>query len=300
MKNGIIYILFFLILGGNAIAANITSEALIFRQNDKIIDLDTLKKLIEKRCKVAIKENLNDKEGITIFETANDRYTITRMPTPIPLNKIKNAAKHSLLFKDSKAIETKQKAHIIISVSSTSGNIIDNRLKLTELVRSVLLSCDALGVYWTSSSQIIQKDIYIAFTDSMSINELLPTPIWLSLAVRKDYKGKTNIHSIGLKDLGYPEYEVIDLKKQVKNVYLFICEFTNLMIITNKLKTLEDIITVEDITTGQYANDGLWLTYTKSKLTKDKWVMRLTMLETEINNKQNKNIRRYYNSIKLD
>ncbi|MBN2603727.1 MAG: DUF4261 domain-containing protein [Candidatus Thermoplasmatota archaeon] len=232
-------------------------------------DLKKLKNVIEKEFKSSIKDELKEEKGNIVFEKDNDMFIIGRMPVPIPVEEIKQVAEHSLLYKDKKGIETKQKAHIIISVQSKTSNLIDNRIKLTKLVRSILLSTDAMGVYWGSSAQIIQKDIFIALTDNIK-KESLPMTIWVSITVGRGNYGEINLYSTGLKDFGFPEFEVVDLKMPQEDAYYFLLDLAENII------TLRDIIK-EGHTVGRDANEKLKVNYMKSVLRENNNVMRIKM-----------------------
>jgi hypothetical protein len=265
----ILKILILLTIGFNVMANNNSSVAMVFRAQDNTIDLKKLKIIIEKELNLTIKDKLKDEKGNIVFENNNDMFVIGRMPVPIPVEEIKRVAEHSLLFKDKKGIETKQKAHIIVSVHSKQGDLIDNRIKLTRLVRSVLMSTDAIGVYWGSSSQIIQKDIFIALTDSVK-KESLPMIIWLGFTIGKGDGDEINLYSTGLKDFGFPEIEVIGLKMSRDDAYYFLLDLAGNII------SLKDIIKEGD-TVGRDANERLKVNYTKSLLTQDNKVLRIKM-----------------------
>lgn len=246
-----------------------TNIAMIFREKDENIDLKILKEFIKSELSIKKLEDLNEEKGIIIFENNDNHYIIARMPVEIPKNDFKSAADYSLLYKDPKKIVNKQKAHIIISVQSKKGNMIENNLKLIKLVRAVIKSTSSLGVYWGSAAQIIQDDIFLAFTDKIDSNNL-PIPIWINICRYIDKNNKINVHSIGLKDLGYPEYEIINLKMKWEDAYYYLLDFANYMI------TSGDLIKDGD-TIGRNENEKLKVRFIKSEITEDKKVMRIDM-----------------------
>jgi hypothetical protein len=260
-------VLILLTIGLNVMAEVNSSVAMIFREKDNEIDLLKLKSSIENNLK--INNVLHEEKGNIVFEKDNDMYVIGRMPAPIPVEEIKHVAAHSLLFKDKKEIEKKQKAHIIASVQSKTGDLIDNRLKLTKLVRSILFSADAMGIYWGASSQIIQKDIFIALTDSIN-KESLPMTIWVGFTIGRGDYGEINLYSTGLKDFGFPEFEVVDLKMPQEDAYYFLLDLAENII------TLRDIVK-EGHTVGRDANEKFKVNYMKSILTENNNVMRIKM-----------------------
>jgi hypothetical protein len=265
----ILKVLILLTIGFNAMAGNNSSVAMVFCEQDKEIDLIKLKIIIEKEFKFSIKGELKEEKGNIVFEKDKDLFVIGRMSVPIPEDEIKNVAEHSFLFKDKKGIEIKQKAHIVISIRSTNSNLIDNRLKLTKLVRSVLMVTDAIGVYWGSAAQIIQKDIFIALTDSIN-KESLPMIIWVGITIGKGDNGEINLFSRGLKDFGFPEFEVVDLKMPRDDAYYFLLDLAENII------TSRDIIKEGD-TVGRDANEKLKVNYIKSVFTENNNVMRIKM-----------------------
>lgn len=268
MKKLLIVIIVFLV-GVMATAERNTSVAFILRTQDSELDLQVLKKSVEATLSISITEPLVEEKSVITFKNNDNLFLISRMPFGVPQEEVRSALSSSLLIKNKSGIAEGQKAHLVVSVSSESATKIQNRLLLTKLVSAILNSSDSVGVYWGSAGQVIQPDIFLSFAKSAD-EKNLPIPLWLSFTVGKGEKGETNFFSTGMKDLGYFEFEVIDLKMNWEDCYYFLLDFTNYFI------TSGDKIADGD-TIGRDENEKIKVKYLKSELTDDPTVMRIFM-----------------------
>lgn len=269
MKKLIMMLLWGVIIMSLSAENNNAVLAMIFQEKNIPFNTKQLESDISKELSISLSEPLVDKDGVIVFINNSVTYAIARMPVGIPKEDFESAADYSLLYKDKIGLYDKQKAHILLSVISKDNDVIMQQLLLTKLTRAVLKNTNSLGVYWGSSVQLIQPDVFFAFSNQMS-SEALPIPLWVNFCVYKNAKGKINMHTIGMKSLGYPEYEIINLKMNWNDGYYFLVEFTNYMIVSN------DIIKDGD-TIGRDEKEKLKVTYPKSEITDDKKVMRIEM-----------------------
>ncbi len=243
--------------------------SMIFKESDEPFDIHQLELDLSKELSITISDPLIDEKGVILFTCNNITYAIARIPAGIPKNDFQSAADYSLLYKDKDGLYDKQKAHIIVTVISDKLDLIKQQLLLTKLTRAVLKNTNSLGVLWGSSVQLIQSNVFLAFSTDIS-DESLPIPLWVNFCLFKDTNNKINVYTLGMKTLGYPEYEIINLKMNWNDGYYFLVDFTNYMI------TSHDLITDGD-TIGRDENEKLKVTYPKSEITDDNRVMRIEM-----------------------
>jgi hypothetical protein len=94
--------------------------------------------------------------------------------------------------------------------------------------------------------------------------------IWVGITIGKGDNGEINLFSRGLKDFGFPEFEVVDLKMPRDDAYYFLLDLAENII------TSRDIIKEGD-TVGRDANEKLKVNYIKSVFTENNNVMRIKM-----------------------
>ncbi|MBN1699917.1 MAG: DUF4261 domain-containing protein [Spirochaetales bacterium] len=243
--------------------------AMIFKVNDDIIDVDLLKSNLQNELNISIKDKLVDKDGTIIFHVDNTTYVIARMPDGIPVKDFQSASDRSLLYKNKENLAQHQKSHIICSVVNDKNTLIKNRIILTKLIRSVLKSTESLGIYWGDACQIVQSEIFMAFTDQIS-EKSLPIPVWINICVYKNENNRINVYTIGMKVFSYPEYEIINLKMNREDAYYFLLDFLNSLLTTGvKLKDGDTI--------GRDENEKFKVHYIESFINGDSKVMKIEM-----------------------
>lgn len=102
----------------------------------------------------------------------------------------------------------RHQSHMLISVDLDNRRATDIFSVATKVTASVLAaSPDALGVYWPTTPQLINR---VSFLDQASAFPSLPLDLWVDIRVGKGRDGSVTASTSGLVGFGLREIELID------------------------------------------------------------------------------------------
>jgi hypothetical protein len=152
-------------------------------------------------------EAAEQKEGTFAFRVGSQDVVAGIMPAPIPWADLEGPCRTSWLWKDAAEVLRSHATHLILTVNSEETPLERMRL-LTQVTASILATCpEALGVFWTHASMVIQPPLFRDFATQMIER---PLYIWVDFRVGQNAAGKSSGFTTGMEALGHMEIETDD------------------------------------------------------------------------------------------
>jgi len=206
----------------------------------------------------------SEKDKAVTFELHGITIAVAEMPLPIPPGDLEFPIKTAWYWEDAEADIKNHKYHLVVF---SNGNMSKKEVSilLTKVAASLLKIENGLGVYWGSSSQVIQNEIFCGYADMMK-SDTNPIPIWIKTTGYKNEDDSFYLYTIGLKDFGFRELEIEKYTGQWGDGLSFLIEISNYLIENGPV--IKDGNTV-----GSSAEEKIVARYKKSSLKNDEDVI---------------------------
>lgn len=210
-------------------------------------------------------KDFSGSRGTSVFTLGPCKIVIAAMLTPIPSKELKYPL-NTALFWDNAAEEIKSHTtHYVVYVSSPTASRIDVNTVCVKVVKSLSSLTSAIGVYWGSSSQVINRKTFSAYA-SMIKNNAMPVPIWVKVTGYRKKNGNYYVYTVGLHAFGHRELEIQNYKGSFKDVYFFMLDLSDYV-----LKSKNEIKDGDSI--GSAKKDRMRVRFKKSDINKNVDVM---------------------------
>ena len=208
--------------------------------------------------------NYSEKEKDVTFELDGITIAVAEMPLPIPPGDLEFPIKTAWYWENAESDIKNHKYHLVVFCNGDiskkeAANII------TKVATSLLKVENGVGVYWGSSSQVIQKELFCGYADMVK-TDTNPIPIWIKTTGYKNEDDSFYLYTIGLKDFSLRELEIEKYKGQWGDGLTFLMEISNYLIENGPI--IKDGNTV-----GSTADEKIVAQYKKSSLKNDEDVI---------------------------
>ncbi len=208
--------------------------------------------------------NFSEKDNTIMFVSDTIQFAISEMLIAIPSEDLDFPIETAWYWNSAeKDIET-HTSHLIVFAS---GEIDKKELsrKLTMLTSSLVELTDSLGVYWGSSSQVIQNELFVDYSRSLK-DDNYPIPIWVKFTGYQNEDGTYYLYTIGLKEYGHREFEIEKYKSNMSEGVFFLMDFADYVLINGPIIKNGD-------TVGGTEEQKIKAVYKKSTLKSDEDVI---------------------------
>ena len=143
----------------------------------------------------------------------------------IPSDELEYVSKISHVWSDALKNASRHESHIILSVFTTLTDLVDLSIQFTKVASSILTNTKSIGIYLGGQSLILSNEYYVRNTQSMT-NTNLPLGNWIYFGLREN-NSKRNGYTIGLKEFGFKEIEIIDSEKTFEEIYKILYDLSH-------------------------------------------------------------------------
>ncbi|MEJ1240591.1 DUF4261 domain-containing protein [Chryseolinea sp. T2] len=158
---------------------------------------------------LSVKEQqIDEGKGISVIQFDQSQVAIALIDAPIPGNELDFPSSISYYWPQAKEVVSNHKAHIIISVSSTTETKLNLYRTFTHVASTVLTHTNAIGIYLGNQTLVMPTHFYVGFANLMS-DDNLPLMNWIYIGVRAE-EGKSSGYTFGLKEFGFDEIEILN------------------------------------------------------------------------------------------
>jgi hypothetical protein len=158
----------------------------------------------------------------------------------------------------------------VVFVSSPRESKINVNLVCTKVVKTLASMTRAIGIYWGSSSQVINKRTFNVYCTMMK-KKTYPVPIWIKVTGFRKKNGTYYVYSVGMHAFGHRELEIQSYKGSFKDVYFFMLDLADYVLKQGKVIKNGDTI-------GGASKDKLKVIFKKSDINKKINVMSIKFL----------------------
>jgi hypothetical protein len=187
------------------------------------------------------KQEIDEEKGAGVIQLKNSQIAIMLMDLPIPGDELEYPSQISYLWPNAKDLTPTHKAHIIISVSSSTGDSVLNMFKtFTKVASCILTNTNSLGIYLGNQTLVLPTDFYVENASTMT-DEHFPLMNWVYFGIREE-SGKTSGYTFGLKEFGFLELEILNSDYPLEDIQEMLFNVSHYIIQSNV--TLNDGETV--------------------------------------------------------
>jgi hypothetical protein len=208
--------------------------------------------------------------GTSIFQLGNYKIVIAAMLTPISSNELTYPINTALFWNNASQEIKLHKRHYVVFVSSPRESKINVNLVCTKVVKTLASMTRAIGIYWGSSSQVINKRTFNVYCTMMK-KKTYPVPIWIKVTGFRKKNGTYYVYSVGMHAFGHRELEIQSYKGSFKDVYFFMLDLADYVLKQGKVIKNGDTI-------GGASKDKLKVIFKKSDINKKINVMSIKFL----------------------
>lgn len=183
---------------------------------------------------------MHDHWGITIadlqsddnmvFELAGMNVAIAHMPAVIPNREVEENCKYNVLWPEAEQVVATHQSHVIITVMGITDVLLGHAL-FTQLTSSVLQLDNAIAYY--APPMVMSAEAYVESAEILKDQEL-PVQLWVFLGLYKTEDGSgSGAYTVGLKNFGKDELEIIDSKQSIEDVFEFMMNIISYVVGSN-------------------------------------------------------------------
>jgi hypothetical protein len=165
------------------------------------------------------------------FKINEEEVYLMNISAPIPFGDIEKATEHAYHWSSALEDTKDHRAHVVIALINGNHNPIKRFRLHTQLICSVLMTSQAIGVYIGEQSLLIAKDDYLFEAQKMS-DSYLPVNLWIYFGLRI-VDGKSNGYTYGLKAFDKEELEVLNSDKRLFDIRELLVNITHYVLMND-------------------------------------------------------------------
>ena len=220
----ILILVLLLVYQGNQPSYKKTISGIILLEGEPSFNALTIQKELETKYQFKIKKKSSN-DGIVILNSENYKIVMVGVDAEIPSDELEYVSKISHVWSDALKNASRHESHIILSVFTTLTDLVDLSIQFTKVASSILTNTKSIGIYLGGQSLILSNEYYVRNTQSMT-NTNLPLGNWIYFGLREN-NSKRNGYTIGLKEFGFKEIEIIDSEKTFEEIYKILYDLSH-------------------------------------------------------------------------
>lgn len=220
----ILILVLLLVYQGNQPSYKKTISGIILLDGEPSFNALTIQKELETKYQFKIKKKSSN-DGIVILNSENYKIVMVGVDAEIPSDELEYVSKISHVWSDALKNASRHESHIILSVFTTLTDLVDLSIQFTKVASSILTNTKSIGIYLGGQSLILSNEYYVRNTQSMT-NTNLPLGNWIYFGLREN-NSKRNGYTIGLKEFGFKEIEIIDSEKTFEEIYKILYDLSH-------------------------------------------------------------------------
>lgn len=198
---------------------------------------------------------------VAVFDIDAHRAAVSFLPVPVPWQDLENAAGYAYNWPEALTDLQPHQAHIIVSILSGEGPVVDRFTVFTRLICSLLRTTNAIGVYKGGQSLLIPKADYLEGAEVLK-EEDIPLHLWIYIGMRS-HEGRNSAYTYGLKEFGKTEMEILDSANELSEV-------ANFLICMAHYVVEQDVEFKDGETCGFSEDQRIGITYSSGRFIEDR------------------------------
>ncbi|WP_411347964.1 DUF4261 domain-containing protein [Paenibacillus sp. WLX2291] len=184
--------------------------------NDDTFDATQLVEIMREQWGITIADLQPDDN--MVFELGGMNVAIAHMPGPVPNREVEENCKFNVLWPEAEQVVATHQSHVIITVMGITDVLLGHAL-FTQLTSSILQLSNAIAYY--APPMVMSAESYVESAEILKEQEL-PVQLWVFLGLYKTEDGSgSGAYTVGLKNFGKDELEIIDSKQSIEDVFEF-------------------------------------------------------------------------------
>lgn len=220
----ILLLVFLIIYQGNNPSYKKTISGIILLEAEPVFNSALIQKELETKFQFKIKKKSSN-EGIVMLTTEDYKIVMVGVDAEIPTDELEYVSKISHVWSDALKQASNHHSHIILSVSTRNLDLVDLNIQFTKVASVILRNTKSIGMYLGGQSLILSTEYYTRNAQSMT-NTNLPLGNWIYFGLREN-NSKRNGYTIGLKEFGFKEIEIIDSEKTFEEIYKILYDLSH-------------------------------------------------------------------------
>jgi hypothetical protein len=176
-------------------------------------------------------EDMEESEDMLVFHYEGAIISIALMQGPVPNGEAENHAQRNFRWPDAEKTVRRHEAHLMVAV--LAGEL--SAVEAGELMVKILMLCcrlpETLGIYMNET--VYEPEMYLQMAEMLQ-HGMFPVLnlIWIGL-----YQGERGIcgYTCGMRAFGYDEMEVVDSQAEPGEVYSFLVDLADFVIMEDEL-----------------------------------------------------------------
>ncbi len=149
-------------------------------------------------------EKASSDEIVSLSFRSKEPAFIALVPAAVPNGEADEGAQFSMSSLGTGWQLPPHTAHLLVTLAS-SGSLtaVEELSRFTSLLAAVVLSSDAVGVYWGAAGATHDPQFFVALSQEPGVSPRIM--LWSGLSVARDSEGRLSLLSLGMKQLHLPD-----------------------------------------------------------------------------------------------
>lgn len=167
---------------------------------------------------------------VTIMHGDDTVGMLAHMPIPIPNQEAEENADSNFLWPNGQEEAAKHRSHVIATnVGAGEQTAIQSAIAVARLALAGLKLFDGIGVYWGNASVSNSRELFEAFCDDMS-EENVPVPVLLRFQLVRASDDEIGLYTLGMSQFGLMEIEVDRCTMTAQDLFEFVGNIAHYLI----------------------------------------------------------------------
>lgn len=191
------------------------------------------------------------------FDINSEMVALAYMPVPVPWGDIQGTAQYAYNWMTAEQDLKDHTGHAIVSVMAGKKSPLERFRILSQLLYSVLLTSNSVGIYQGGETLLIQRELYLEIAEDLKQGEI-PVPAWIYIGLRKAENGNS-AYTYGLTNFRKQEMEVLNSNMGLEELHDLLSNIASYVI-------KNDIMFKNGETLGYTHDQKIKITSSKGKL----------------------------------
>jgi hypothetical protein len=155
-------------------------------------------------------------DGSLTGEVADSTFTVSFMPSPIPVGDLEPLADRSPLWPDPRETIATHDGHAVVFAAAETP--LAACLAATRVTGAVLDATRGHGVYWGAAPHLVRADVFRGLATAGSDSEP-PVLLWVRIGANSEEDGTASVRTTGMDQLGLMEVEALHARMPAEELH---------------------------------------------------------------------------------
>jgi hypothetical protein len=193
-------------------------------------DLSRAKEIVAQVFGRGYTVEVNEKHIVTISRGESVVGFLAHMPAPIPGGEAEQNADGNFLWPHGKEEAAAHRSHVIVTnLGAGEQTPVQSALTVSRLALVALRLFDGLGVYWGNAFVSNSRNVFEAFCEEIS-EEQLPMPVWLRFQLVSAGENEVGLYTLGMQQFGLMDIEVDRCRMDPQELFEFVSNIADYLV----------------------------------------------------------------------